>query len=81
VNNTFYLKKYRATDSFNKCLLSLPVGSLIALTHTTPLNAHTRDGSDKGYLSDKIRALCNNNNDNNNIYLTAVGLSPGGSGF
>jgi hypothetical protein len=23
----------------------------------------------------------NNNNNNNNIYLTAVGLSPGGSGF
>ena len=23
----------------------------------------------------------NNNNNNNNIYLTAIGLSPGGSGF
>jgi hypothetical protein len=23
----------------------------------------------------------NNNNNNNNIYLTAIGLSPGGSGY
>ena len=35
-----------------------------------------------------LRLLCrsrfefnNNNNNNNNIYLTAIGLSPGGSGF
>ena len=59
VNNTFYLKKYRATNPSNKCLSSLPVGSFIALTQTTPPNAHTRGGSDKGDLSDKIRALCN----------------------
>jgi hypothetical protein len=28
-----------------------------------------------------IKYKYNNNNNNNNIYLTAVGLSPGGSGF
>ena len=37
------------------------------------------------YLNLKDRALDNynnnNNNNNNNIYLTAIGLSPGGSGF
>ena len=28
-----------------------------------------------------LQKLNNNNNNNNNIYLTAIGLSPGGSGF
>ena len=30
---------------------------------------------------DVIIRYCYNNNNNNNIYLTATGLSPGGSGF
>jgi hypothetical protein len=38
--------------------------------------------TDYTYLGTKIDQLGdNNNNNNNNIYLTAVGLSPGGSGF
>jgi hypothetical protein len=28
-----------------------------------------------------LLASWNNNNNNNNIYLTAIGFSPGGSGF
>jgi hypothetical protein len=31
-------------------------------------------------FADDINLLIINNNNNNNIYLTAVGLSPGGSG-
>jgi hypothetical protein len=31
--------------------------------------------------TDTVRSMGYNNNNNNNIYLTAIGLSPGGSGF
>ena len=85
VNNTFYLKKYRATASCNKCLSSLPLGSLIAWTQKTPPNAHTRGGSDKRYLSDKIRTLCNalqlflwlQKTCLSSVTLTAVVIPPG----